>query len=481
MQNGKTTDNKITIYPVTRIEGHAKITIHLDQKDEIEKVLFHVDQFRGFEKFIEGRYFEEAPIITAKICGICPISHILGAAKAGDMIMNVQIPYTAKLLRTLVHLGQIIQSHSLHFFYLAAPDLLLGWGAEPSIRNISGLVQKYPDFAIKGVKLRKFGQTIIEYISGARINPKNIIAGGMSAPLNPNYRDELLYQVEQMISYAQDGLKYIKDYIEKNRVFVEEYANFQTNFLSMINGNGDWEAYDGKLRVINPNGDVIFDFEQTEYYKYIKEFIEDWSYLKFPFLQNLGYPDGVYRVGPLSRLNVCKDTPTEKASAELRYFRQINNYKPVHPSFYYHYARMIEVIHCLEKAKEILMDSQILSKDVFVKGKVEKEQGIGVIEAPRGTLIHHYWVDEKGTIVKSNFIVASGHNSWAMSKAVEMIAKKFLDPKNVKEESLNLVEGGIRCYDPCLSCSTHAVGKMPMIIQIYDYKKNLINTITREF
>lgn len=481
MQNGKTTDSKITIYPVTRIEGHAKITIHLDQKNEIEKVLFHVDQFRGFEKFIEGRYFEEAPIITAKICGICPISHILGAAKAGDMIINVQIPYTAKLLRTLVHLGQIIQSHSLHFFYLAAPDLLLGWGAEPSIRNISGLVQKYPDFAIKGVKLRKFGQTIIEYISGARINPKNIIAGGMSAPLDPKYRDELLYQVDQMISYAQDGLKYIKDYIDKNKTFVEEYANFQTNFLSMVNENGDWEVYDGKLKVIDHNGSTILEFDQTEYHKYIKEFIEDWSYLKFPFLQNLGYPKGVYRVGPLSRLNVCKNMPTEKASDELRYFRQINNYKPIHPSFYYHYARMIEVIHCLERVKEILADSQILSKEVFVKGKVEKEEGIGVIEAPRGTLIHHYWVDEKGTILKSNFIVASGHNSWAMSKAVEMIAKKFLDPKNVKEESLNLIEGGIRCYDPCLSCSTHAVGKMPMIIQIYDHRKNLINTITREF
>ncbi|MCS7244006.1 MAG: Ni/Fe hydrogenase subunit alpha [Candidatus Calescibacterium sp.] len=468
---------KITIYPVTRIEGHAKITIHLDKDRKIDKVLFHVDQFRGFEKFIEGRYFEEAPIITAKICGICPLSHILGAVKAGDMIMNVQIPYTAKLLRTLAHLGQIIQSHCLHFFYLASPDLLLGWDADPAIRNVAGLVEKYPDFAMKGIKLRKFGQTIIEYVGGARINPKNFVAGGVAAPLNVQHRDSLLYQIDEMISYCLEGLEFIKNYIENNKSFVQSYANFKTNFMGLIN-NGNWEVYDGKVKVIDEKGNNIYEFLPEHYLSYIAEYIEDWSYLKFPFLRGLGYPNGVYRVGPLARLNVSDNLPTPLAEKEFKVFKQLGT--PIHESFYYHYARMVEVLHCIEKVREILLDSQILDKDVFVKGRVEKEEGIGVVEAPRGTLIHHYWVDENGTIVKCNMIVASGNNNWAMSKAVETIAKKFVNPLEVKEEALNLVEGGIRCYDPCLSCSTHAVGQMPMIIEFYDSEKQLINKIIRE-
>ncbi len=478
MNNGNNKE-KITIYPVTRIEGHAKITIHLNKRSQINRVLFHVDQFRGFEKFLEGRYFEEAPISTAKICGICPLSHILGAVKAGDMIMNVKIPYTAKLLRQLAHLGQIIQSHCLHFFYLASPDFLLGWDSDPSIRNIAGLVEKYPDFAIKGVKLRKFGQTIIEYVGGARINPKNFIAGGVASPLDPKHRDELLSQVDQMLSFALEGLNFIKNYIQTNKEFVDNYANFQTNFLSLVNDD-KWEVYDGKLRFINNTGDEVIDFEDYKYHEYIGEYIEDWSYLKFPFFKMKGYPDGVYRVGPLARLNIVKDLPTENARKEFIEFKQINNYKPIHPSFYYHYARMIEVIHSIEKVREILLDSEILSKDVFVKGKVENQEGIGVIEAPRGTLIHHYWVDEKGTIIKVNMIVASGNNNWAMSKAVEDIAIKNLDPNNLKEYMLNLVEGGIRCYDPCLSCSTHAIGQMPILIQIYDHNNNLVNVFQRD-
>lgn len=469
---------KITIYPVTRIEGHAKITIHL-KDDKIDRVLFHVDQFRGFEKFIEGRYFEEAPIITAKICGICPLSHILGAVKAGDMIMNVEIPYTAKLLRRLAHLGQIIQSHCLHFFYLASPDLLLGWDSSPAIRNVAGLIEKYPDFAMKGIKLRKFGQTIIEYVGGARINPKNFICGGVAQPLEHQKRENLLNQIDEMISFCLEGIEFIKNYIEKNKAFVEKYANFETNFISLTN-DGIWEVYDGKIRVIDRDGKVLEEFNDVEYYKHVGEYIEKWSYLKFPFLLKYGYPDGVYRVGPLARLNTSTKMPTEKASIEFNYFKQINDYKPVHPSFYYHYARMIEVLHSLELVYEILMDKDILSNEVFVKGKVEKEEGIGVIEAPRGTLIHHYWVDENGTILKCNMIVASGNNNWAMSKAVESIAKDFVDPLNIQEKDLNLIEGGIRCYDPCLSCSTHAIGQMPIIIQVFDEENRLIKQFLRE-
>ncbi|MFN4220402.1 MAG: Ni/Fe hydrogenase subunit alpha [bacterium] len=473
-------NEKITIYPVTRIEGHAKITIHLDEKGELDRVLFHVDQFRGFEKFIEGRHFKEAPIITAKICGICPLSHILGAVKAGDMIMNVEIPYTAKLLRMLAHLGQIIQSHCLHFFYLSSPDFLLGWGADPKIRNIAGLVQKYPDFAMKGIKLRKFGQTLIEYVGGSRINPKNFIPGGVAQPLDPEHRDEILKQADQVIFFALEGLNFIKKYIQENQEFIQKYANFETHFLGLVN-KGNWEAYDGIIRFVSSNASEKIEFNPLDYQNYIGEIIEDWTYLKFPFFKSKGYTQGIYRVGPLARLNIIDNLPTEIASKEFEEFRQIGKYKPIQPSFYYHYARMIEVIHCIEKVKQILLDKDILNKEVFVEGKVENSQGIGVIEAPRGTLIHHYWVDEKGTIEKCNMIVASGHNNWSMSKAVEVIAKEFLDVKQIKEESLNLIEGGIRCYDPCLSCSTHAVGQMPILLQIYDHQSNLLKTIERVY
>lgn len=476
--NNSFDNKKITIYPVTRIEGHAKITIHLDDQGNLDKVLFHVDQFRGFEKFMEGRNLKEAPIITAKICGICPLSHILGAVKAAEMIMNLEIPYTAKLLRQLAHLGQVVQSHCLSFFYLSAPDLLLGWNADPAIRNIAGLIEKYPDFIVKGIKLRKFGQTIIEHVGGARINPKNFIPGGVAAPLEPKYKDEILSQVDEMISYVKEGLNFIKEYIQKNKEFIENFANFETNFLALVN-NENWDVYDGNLRFLSNDGKEVFDFKINEYTNYIREIIEDWSYMKFPFFKPKGYPMGVYRVGPLARLNVAKRMPTPLASKEFEQFRQINNYKPVHPSFYYHYARVIEVLHAIEKIQQILLDKEILSKDVFIQGKIENEEGIGIIEAPRGTLIHHYWVDEKGTIKKANLIVSSGHNNWSMSKAVEDITRKFLDLENVKEETLNLIEGGIRCYDPCLSCATHAIGQMPLLIQIYDSKNNLIKTIQK--
>ncbi|MCX7871394.1 MAG: Ni/Fe hydrogenase subunit alpha [bacterium] len=474
-------DNKITIYPVTRIEGHAKITIHLDNDLKVDKVYFHVDQFRGFEKFSEGRHFKEMPIITAKICGICPVSHILGAVKAGDMIMGVNIPYTAKLLRELIHMGQIIQSHSLHFFYLASPDLLLGWDENPKIRNIAGVIEKYPDIATKGVELRKFGQSIIEWIAGARINPKWIVPGGMANSLTPQVKDKILLNLPKVKSHILFTINLFKDYIQKNKDFIIDYANFDTGYLGLVSNNDSLELYDGKIRYFDKNLITKIEFLPKDYLNYIAEYIEDWSYLKFPFLKIYGYPEGVYRVGPLARLNIINKIDTELANKELQEFKNLsNNGKAVSASFYYHYARLIEILYAIEKVELILNDKEILSKDVYIENKVVNEEGIGVIEAPRGTLIHHYWVDEKGTIKKVNMIVASGHNNWAMSKAVEVIAKKYIDMNNLTEGILNRVEGGIRCYDPCLSCSTHAVGNMPILIEIYDNQKKLIKTIKRE-
>lgn len=473
-------NKKITINPVTRIEGHARVTIFLNDEGQVDEAYLHIDQFRGFEKFSEGRYFAEMPIITPRICGICPISHHLASAKATDEILGVNIPRPAKLLRELIHMGQIIQSHSMHFFELAGPDLILGWDADPRIRNVVGLIQANPELALKAVKLRKFGQRIIELVAGRRIHPTFAIPGGVNQALDPKAREEILSGIDEMISYIKEGISIATDWIEKNKEECERFATFKSGYMGLVKDDGSLELYDGKIRFMDKDGNVVNDFVDKDYLKYIGERVEDWSYLKFPFYKPFGWPEGVYRVGPLGRLNASDLISTPIANEYMKEFKKINNGKPVEGSLYFHYARLIETIYGLERAREILEDKDCLSTDVLAIGKPKNHEGIGVIEAPRGTLIHHYWVDEKGTIEKVNLIVATGHNNWAMSKSVESVAKGFIDGKNLKEGMLNRVEGAIRCYDPCLSCSTHAIGKMPLLIEIYDNNGNLINFVKRD-
>lgn len=472
---------KITIQPVTRIEGHAKITIYVNDDGKVDRAYFHVDQFRGFEKFSEGRPFYEMPIITPRICGICPVSHHLAAAKACDAIISADIPRPAKLLRELMHMGQVIQSHSMHFFELAGPDLILGWDADPKIRNVVGLVEANPELAIKAVKLRKFGQEVIAKLAGRRIHPNYAVPGGVNNTLSVKDRDELLKDIDTMISYIQEGIVLAKDWIEKNKAMAEEFGVFSTGYMGLVSEDDALELYDGKIKLIDKDGNLLELFDRSEYLNYIGEHVEDWSYLKFPFYKKLGWPDGVYRVGPLARLNVASNINTPLAQEEFKNFKSINGGKPVEGSLYYHYARLIEDLYAAERAKELLLDPDILSDDIRIDtGKILHE-GVGVIEAPRGTLFHHYWVDEKGTILKANLIVATGHNNWAMSKGVEEVAKRYVDGKNLTEGMLNRVEGLIRCYDPCLSCSTHAVGKMPMVIDIVSTSSGeVIGSIKRE-
>ncbi|HOP55226.1 MAG TPA: Ni/Fe hydrogenase subunit alpha [bacterium] len=472
---------KITIQPVTRIEGHAKITIYVNDDGKVDNAYFHVDQFRGFEKFSEGRPFYEMPIITPRICGICPVSHHLAAAKACDAIISAQIPRPAKLLRELMHMGQVIQSHSMHFFELAGPDLILGWDADPKIRNVVGLIEANPELAIKAVKLRKFGQEVIAKLGGRRIHPNYAVPGGVNNTLSIQDRDELLRDIDTMIPYIQEGVALAKDWIEKNRTMVEEFGVFSTGYMGLVNEDGGLELYDGKVKLIGKDGNLLELFDRSEYLNYIGEHVEDWSYLKFPFYKKLGWPEGVYRVGPLARLNVATKINTPLAQEEFKNFKSINGGKPVEGSLYYHYARLIEDLYAAEMAKELLLDQDILSDDILVTTDKILPEGVGVIEAPRGTLFHHYWVDERGSITRANLIVATGHNNWAMSKGVEEVAKRYVDGKNITEGMLNRVEGLIRCYDPCLSCSTHAVGKMPMVIDIVSKSTGeVIKSIKRE-
>ncbi len=469
---------KLTIDPVTRIEGHARVTIRVDDDGQVEQAFMHVDQFRGFEKFSEGRMYYEMPVITPRICGICPVSHHLASAKAADRVAGVVPPRPAQLLRELLHMGQMIQSHSLHFFHLASPDLLLGFDADPAIRNVVGLIEADPALAVKAVKLRKYGQEIIRRLSGRRIHMHWAVPGGVSAPLAPEERDWILGQADEMQGYIQDGIAVAKGWLAANQDTVQSFANFKSNYLGM-NRDGALELYEGPVRMVDSDGNFVVEFDACDYLDYISERVEDWSYLKFPYYKALGWPDGVYRVAPLGRLNLADRIDTPLANEELKEWKALAD-GPVEPSLYYHYARLIEDLHALERAVELCEDPDILSLDIRETSFEITGEGVGCIEAPRGTLWHHYWTDDDGVITKVNLIVATGNNNWAMNKSVDMVAKTFVDPGNLTEGMLNRVEAAIRCYDPCLSCSTHALGQMPLIVQVEDSSGQVLATHTRD-
>ena len=469
----------ISIAPVTRIEGHAKITIHLDAKGHVDDARFHVVEFRGFEKFCEGRHFTEMPNITPRTCGICPVSHLLASAKACDAIVGTEIPRAAKMLRELMHMGQIIQSHALSFFHLSAPDLLLGFDSDPAVRNIVGLIQQKPDIAVKGVRLRKCGQELIKLVAGRKIHADFPVPGGVNKALTGAQRDEILRGLPEAYEHAKFALDLIKGYQDKNRAEVEDFASFDSNYMGLVQPDGSLELYDGNLRFCNAAGKIIHDqVNPSKYLDYIAEAVEPWSYMKFPFIGALGYPQGMYRVGPLARVNLCTQISTPQANAELEIWRAKRQVQT--SSFYYHWARLIELLHGLERAQQLLEDPGITSTDILVPNQPTNREGVGVIEAPRGTLIHHYWVDENGRVEKVNLIVATGHNNLAMNRGVRAIAQKYVKAKRLKEGMLNRVEAVIRCYDPCLSCATHAVGKMPIAVELLDETGEVVDTARRD-
>jgi len=470
---------KITIEPVTRIEGHAKVTIHLGSKGKVDKAFMHVNEWRGFEKFTEGRPFFEMLQITPRICGICPVSHHLASAKACDRIIGVTPPRPAQLLRELMHMGQYIQSHSMHFFELAGPDMLLGFDADPAIRNVVGVIQANPELALKAVQSRAFGQDIIRKLGGRRIHPIHSIPGGVNATLTAEDCDDLLSRIDEITDTIKIALTVAKGWFETNRELVDKYAVFPSAYLGMVDEDGGLQLYEGRLRLIDKTGKILEEFDPQHYLEYIAEAVEDWSYLKFPYYRKLGYPAGTYRVGPLARLNVAQKINTPMANAEFNNFKALAEGKPIEGTLWYHYARLIEDLYAIERAKEILMDPAILSNDLVTDSKGLTGEGVGCLEAPRGTLFHHYKTDADGMLTKVNLIVATGHNNWAINKSVEMVAKTFVDGKKLSEGMMNRVEAAIRAYDPCFSCSTHTIGAMPMIIELREEDGSLIDRVAR--
>ncbi|MGA3206673.1 MAG: Ni/Fe hydrogenase subunit alpha [Syntrophales bacterium] len=472
---------KITIEPITRIEGHGRITIHLNEEGKVDHSFFHVDEFRGLEKFTEGRPYFEMPQITQRICGICPVSHHLAAAKACDGVARVEPPRPAKLLRELLHMGQYVQSHGMHFFHLAAPDLVLGFDADPAIRNVFGIIGANPELALKAVNLRRWGQQIIQRLGGKRVHPNFAVPGGVNAPLSPKDRDEILAEFDTMVGIAKVAVSIGKDWLGSNKELASMFASFPSNYMGLVDMEGGLQLYDGEIRVKDAEGDFVAQFKTDHYLSYIAEHVESWSFLKYPYLRKLGWPDGTYRVGPLGRLNVADKIGTPLANDEFKLFKQINGGKPVEGSLYYHYARLIELVYALERVAQLLDDPDIMSNDIrtYPTHTQLPSQGVGVVEAPRGTLFHDYGTDENGQLTRVNLIVATGNNNWAMHTASGLVAKAFVDGTKLTEGMLNRVEAAIRCYDPCLSCATHAIGKMPLEVTLIGADGTVLDRISR--
>lgn len=467
---------QILIDPVTRIEGHAKITIQLNDSGEVEDAHLHVTQVRGFEKFVEGRPFAEMPSLMARICGICPVSHLIASAKACDALLAVQIPPTAAKLRQIMNLAQIAQSHALSFFYLASPDLLLGMDADPAKRNLFGVMQANPQMARDGVKLRQTGQKIIELLGGKRIHPAWVVPGGVNEPLSAETREQILAMLPEAIKIAQRTLDWFKPTLARFEAEIATFASFSGLFMGLVDENGNLEMYDGRLRIADTDGNTIADhLNPSNYQKFITEAVEPHSYLKSPYYKPLGYPHGIYRVGPLARLSIADRCGTPLADAEQAEFRKLDR----RSSFHYHYARLIEILYAFEKIDQLLHEPDILSTHVRAFASPNSREGVGTSEAPRGTLMHHYKIDDNGLITHANLIIATGHNNLAMNRGVLQVARHFISEGQLSEGALNRVEAVVRAFDPCLSCSTHAVGQMPLHVQVLDTHGTVVDEAKR--
>ncbi len=472
---------RIVIDPVTRIEGHAKISIFMDDAGNVSDAEFHVVEFRGFEKFCEGRPYSEMPGITPRICGICPVSHLLASAKAGDAIMAVSIPPAADKLRRLMNLGQMIQSHALSFFHLSAPDFLLGWDTPPAKRNVFGLIAANTDLARAGIRLRQFGQEIIAVLGGQKIHPSWAVPGGVRSPLTEEGRARIRAWLPEAYATTKIAFDLFKKTMDTHKKEIQIFGNFPSLFMGLVEPDGTWEHHGGKLRFTDSSGSIIADqLDPQKYYEYIGEAVQSSSYLKSPYYLPLGFPDGMYRVGPLARLNVAEQMGTPKADAELKKFKKLGHGRSaVTSSFLYHYARLIEILASIERVEAAMDDADLLSEDLRADAGINSLRGVGVSEAPRGTLFHDYTVDRDGLLKKVNLIVATGQNNLAMNQTVAQIARHYVRGNEIPEPMLNRVEHGIRCYDPCLSCSTHAVGQMPLHVQLIAPDGTVLNQVAR--
>ena len=469
---------RVAIDPVTRVEGHGKVTLLLDENNKVHQVRLHIVEFRGFEKFIQGRPYWEVPVMVQRLCGICPVSHHLAAAKALDMIVGAtRLTPTADKIRRLMHYGQILQSHALHFFHLASPDLLFGFDSELAKRNVVGVIAAHPETAKKGVLLRKYGQEVIRVTAGKRVHGTGAIPGGVNKSLSADERAALLKDAYQMVTWSREAVALARQLFERDAAFSNAFGRFDAHSMSLVGTDGAMDLYHGGLRARAMGGEILFDhFDYTRYWDVIVEDVKPWSYMKFPFLRELGPEHGWYRVGPLTRVANCDFIPTPLADKERTDF--LASPGAAGATLGYHWARMIEMLHAAEAIRDLLHDDDIAGADLVVGGE-RAGRGVGVIEAPRGTLIHHYRVDEHDQVIRANLIVSTTHNNQAMNEAIRQVARQYLDGRELTEGLLNHIEVAIRAFDPCLSCATHALGRMPLEVAIVSHDGTPVDRMTR--
>ena len=478
----QTPAKRIIIEPVTRVEGHGKVSIYLDADNKVKEARLHIVEFRGFERFIQGRPYWEVPVLVQRLCGICPVSHHLAAAKAMDLVVGAEkLTPAAEKIRRLMHYGQIFQSHALHFFHLVSPDLLFGFDADPTVRNVIGVARKFPNLAVQGIMMRKYGQEIIRLTSGKKIHGTGAIPGGVNKNLSISERDFLLKDFDQMKQWAKEAVKIARDYTVSHLNELADFGSFNSNHLSLVRSDGAMDLYHGNLRAITYDGKKIFDqIDYKKYYEYIAEEVKEWSYMKFPFIRSLGPENGWYRVGPLARLNTADFIDTPEAENARKEFMDLTKGKPNNITMAYHWARMIETLHAIEKIGELLNDKDLQGNDILASTDERHEEVVGLIEAPRGTLFHHYVINKNDQVVRANLIVSTTNNNTPMNMAVKKVASDYISGKaKITEGMLNHIEVVIRAYDPCLSCATHALGQMPLEVLLYDSNGNLLEAKTK--
>ncbi|NMG48476.1 Ni/Fe hydrogenase subunit alpha [Azoarcus communis] len=473
--------NKVVIDPVSRVEGHGRVTLLIDDDDQVREARLHIVEFRGFEVFIQGRPYWEVPVMVQRLCGICPVSHHLAAAKALDHVVGAVPPTrTAVQLRRLMHYGQILQSHALHFFHLSSPDMLFGFDAEAGRRNIVGVAEAYPDVARQGVLLRKFGQQVIQATAGKRIHGTGAVPGGMNRHLAIADRDALRAQVDERIEWSRAAVALVKRLHRADPALYDGFGRFESGMASLVGTDGAMDLYDGVLRFRDEHGAILLDqVPDQDYHKILREDVKPWSYMKFPYLAERGAERGWYKVGPLARVQNCDFIPTPLAEAERREFIDYGAGAPIHAPLAYHWARMIEMLHAAEVIRDLLDDPDCVDGPLMQDG-VRGREGVGIIEAPRGTLIHHYQVGDDDLITMCNLIVSTTHNNQAMNTAVREVARHYLSGHTLTEGLLNHIEVAIRAFDPCLSCATHALGQMPLLVELLDARGAVLDSRVRD-
>jgi len=479
----------VTIDPITRLEGHGKISIFLNDKGDVENAYLQIPELRGFERFAQGRRAEDMPQITSRICGVCPVAHHFASTKALDAAFNVDPPSAAKKLRELMYMGYFIYDHTLHFYYLGGPDFVVGPDAPPAKRNIIGVIEKAGvDIGKEVIKHRAYGQKITAILGGKATHPVCGLPGGVSKGLNKDEVKEIEKMIDSCIEFAKFSLKLFDEIVLQNKKYVDiilsDPYQLATYNMGLVDKNNKVNFYDGKIRVTNQKGEEFVKFDVKDYYKYIAEHVEEWTYIKFPYLKAIGWKgfkdgkdSGIYRVGPLGRLNAAEGMATPLADKEYKRFYETLGGKPVNSTLAFHWARLIELLYATERAKELIKDPEITSQKI--RNPVGKPgEGMGVIEAARGTLIHHYKLTKDGLVDKANLIVATTNNAGAINMSVRDAAKGVISKGNISNTTLNMVEMAFRAYDPCFACATHTLpGGMPLEVNIYDHKKKLYKTL----